>query len=152
MPRKKFLFTKEGLENLIKEKQVLEERRIGAVNELTVARDMGDRSENAAYKYGRQKLSGIDRQLRYINSRLQYAIIVEPRTDGKVGIGSKVTISNEKGEKEYLVVGGDESDVLNGKISQFSPLGRALMGRKVGDTTQLLVPVGKVSYIVLKVV
>jgi transcription elongation factor GreA len=148
---KKFLFTKEGHEKLLKEKQDLENTRVTAVNELSVARDLGDRSENGAYKAARQKLSGIDRQLRYINKQLQFAHVVEPRTDGIVGIGSKVVVNDGKTDKEFTVVGGSESDIVNGRISQFSPLVKALLGKKIGDTAHIQVPAGQIDYRILKV-
>jgi transcription elongation factor GreA len=149
---KKYLFTKEGYDKLLHEKQQLEEQRVKAVTDLSIARDMGDRSENAAYKYARQKLSGIDRQLRFLNQQLRFAHVIEPRTDGIIGIGSKVTIDDGKTVKEYTIVGGYESDIVNGRISQFAPLGKALMGKKVGDTAHLHAPIGTIKYQITNVI
>lgn len=139
---KKIPFTKVGYEDLLAEKKQLEGKRVSAVKELSIARDMGDRSENAFYKTARQKLSGIDRRLREINRLLKMAIVVEPTHKGIVEIGSNVTVSDSEGESQYFIVGSHESDLARGRLSSHSPLGASLLGKKAGDTVTLNLPKG----------
>jgi transcription elongation GreA/GreB family factor len=139
---KKIPYTKEGYDDLLKEKTKLDAQRVDAVKEVAVASALGDRSENAAYKYGKQKLHSIDRQLRFVNNQLRWAVIVEPRADGTVGIGSKVVVNDGSGEREFTIVGGYESNLSKGWISQYAPLGKALMGKKLNDTVHFNAPHG----------
>ncbi len=137
---KKIKFTKVGYEDLVKERDELDVKRVEAVKMLSTARDMGDRSENAAYKSARQTLSGIDRQLRFLNQKLRFAEIVQPRDDGVVDIGSTVVIDDGKGKKEWSIVGGYESDLSKGRISFYTPVGKALLGKRVNDVVQVRLP------------
>lgn len=143
---KKISFTKEGYEDLLKQKNELESQRVEAVKELSIARDMGDRSENAAYKSARQKLSGIDRRLRSMTIQLRFAEVILPREDGVIGLGSKVTVDDGKTTKEFIIVGGYESDLAIGRLSFYSPLGKSLLGKKSGETAYFFAPVGKIEY------
>lgn len=148
---KKISYTKEGYEDLLKQNTILITKRVEAVKEVAVASALGDRSENAAYKYGKQKLREIDRQLRFINTQLRYAEVVEPRTDGRVGIGSKVVVNDGNGEKEFTLVGGYESNLSKGWISQYSPLGKSLLGKRAGDFAQFNAPAGQLEYLIVKI-
>jgi transcription elongation factor GreA len=144
--KKTYPITKEGLEDKKNEYEQLQQRRVEAVKELSIARDMGDRSENAAYKSARWKLSGIDRQLRYLKNVIANAKVVEPAQEGIVGIGAKVKLRTEDKEVEYKIVGGHESDISKGYISFLSPIGKALMRKKVGDVVEVSVPAGRITY------
>lgn len=144
-------YTKDGYDDLLKRKAALEFDRIDAVKEVTRASELGDRSENAAYKYGKQKLRQIDSQLKFINNQLRFAHVVEPRNDGIVGIGSKVIVEAERGEQEFIIGGGYESDLSKGRISQYSPLGKAIFGKKVGDICHMNVPAGRLQYKIIKI-
>src|SRR5258708_1813671 len=103
--RKQIEFTKSGLDNLSKEHDELKKQRIAAVTELTEARDMGDRSENAAYKSARWKLSGIDRRIRQIERTLKNARVVERPFTGVVDIGTTVTLNANGVLAVYTIVG-----------------------------------------------
>lgn len=133
------------------ELELLNERRVKAVEELSWARDMGDRSENAAYKSARMKLSDIDRRIRYIESLLKRAQVVEKRSDGVVGIGSVVTVHLDEKKVVYTLVGGHESNLLEGKLSIFSPVGKALLGRRAGDWVRIHIPAGVLNVTLLSV-
>jgi len=148
---KTILYTKGGYEDLLKQKATLDEQRKDAVKEVTRASELGDRSENAAYKYGKQRLRSIDSQLRFINNQLRWAKVIEPRTDGVIGIGSKVTVDDGTSQKVFTIGGGYESDLSKGRISQYSPLGKALFGRKVGDICSMNVPAGTLQYKVIEI-
>lgn len=134
------------------EYEKLQADRKTAVQELSVARDMGDRSENGAYKAARWKLSGIDRRLRHLKKLLDNAEVVQPPQSGVVGIGTRVTIDTGTVSTEYTIVGGHESDLSKGWISHISPLGKALMSKKQGDTAHVFAPQGLLEYSVVKVV
>lgn len=149
---KKISYTQEGYDDLLKEKIKLDGQRIEAVKEVAIASALGDRSENAAYKYGKQKLRDIDRRLKFIDTQLRWADIVKPRADGIVGIGSKVVVNDGTSEKEFTIVGGYESNLSKGWISQYAPLGKALLNKKVGETAYFIAPNGKMKYTILNII
>lgn len=109
----------------------------------------GDRSENADYQYGKKRLREIDRRLAFLTRRIDDAEIVDPlkiKSD-KVQFGATVTIADEDGKKKtYTIVGIDEVDTTRSWISWISPIGRALLGKKVGDYINVNTPVGEVEY------
>jgi transcription elongation factor GreA len=140
--QKKILLTPEGLKEKELERNELKSSRVEAVKELVTARNMGDLSENGAYKAARFRLSGIDRRLRYIEGVLRRVLVIEKRTDGRVGIGSQVKVFDGKKNLELTIVDGHESDFMRGKISQYSPIGKAMMGRKAKDIVEAFTPVG----------
>jgi transcription elongation factor GreA len=149
--KKTYPMTQQGFDEKQQEHADLQKKRVEAVKELSVARDMGDRSENAAYKSARWKLSGIDRQLRYLKNLLRNATIVQPTTEGVVSIGSEVTVSVNGKSMTYTIVGGHESDLSKGRLSHVSPIGRALLGKREGDAVSISVPVGRVEYTVVRI-
>lgn len=144
-------FTPEGYKKLQKEYDELKQNRIEAVSELKRARELGDLSENAAYKVARQRLSSIDRRIQHAGKLIRYAQVIHPRQDGSVDIGTSVKVEGPQGPQQFEIVGGFESDPLHGKISHLSPLGKALMGKKKGDKISVTVPNGIHSYLVLAV-
>lgn len=139
-------FTKKGYEDFVKEQKELKIKRVEAVANLKTAREMGDLSENAAYKVARSKLSSVDRRLRFLNKILDNAYIIETKFDGTVGIGCFVTVETILGNQTYQIVNSHESDIVNGKISYYSPVGKALMGKKVNDVVEIITPNGRVIY------
>lgn len=140
---KSVYFTLSGLNTLKAEQESLRKKRIEAVAELKRARDMGDLSENAAYKVARFKLSGIDRRILQISLLMRNAKVVEKPSDGTIGIGSEVRVRQDSEEKEYEIVGAYESDPQQGKISHLSPLGKALLYKKAGDSVIFVTPSGQ---------
>lgn len=144
-------FTKEGLEKVQKEYDELQLKRVTAVKELATASAMGDRSENAAYKVGRQKLSAIDRQIRQAGYLLRYGVVNERNFTGRVDIGCKVKVYNGTQEVDYTIVGGFESDITQGKLSCNSPIGKALMDKKADDIVKIQVPAGVLTFKVIEV-
>jgi len=149
--QKPILITEEGYNEKKIELDQLNEKRVKAVEELSWARDMGDRSENAAYKSARIKLSDIDRKVRYLESLLKRAQVVEKRSDGAVGIGSIATVQLDGREMVYTLVGSHESNLLAGKLSIFSPVGKALLGRRSGDRVSIQIPAGVLDITLLSV-
>lgn len=147
----KITFTKEGFEKLQKEQQDLILRRPEAVAELKRAREMGDLSENGAYKSARALVSQIDSRLRHVHYLLQHAVVVEAVAQGIVGLNSTIVVTDGSNERELVVVGEHESDPLSGKISHKSPLGQALMGKKAGEEATIATPKGTLTYHILQI-
>ena len=105
----------------------------------------GDRSENGDYIYGKKRLREIDRRIRYLSKSLDKAVVVDNagKTHGRVFFGATVTVSNEDGEERVVtIVGVDELDSGDARVSWRSPLARALLKAKVGDTVTLRAPRG----------
>jgi transcription elongation factor GreB len=105
----------------------------------------GDRSENAEYTYGKRRLREIDRRVRYLRGRLDGLVVVpDPPADRtRVFFGAWVTVEEQSGEiRRHRIVGPDEFDREPGYISMDSPLGRALLGRRIGDSLELSLPAG----------
>jgi transcription elongation factor GreA len=144
---KQIKFTKQGLESVLKEKSKLQEIRKEAVQLLKTAREMGDLSENSAYRAAKHKLSSIDYRLRYLEMLMMRGVVAEKK-EGVVDIGSIVYLNNGHEEIIFSIVGGHESDILNKKISLYSPLGKALVGKKQDESVE----VAGVTYIILKII
>ena len=140
------LFTKKGYEEAREKEQQLLVERPDAVEELRKARAMGDLSENGYYKAARARLSSIDGRLRRLKKVLKRAKIVESSGSGAVEIGSTVTISTDGRDSTYTIVGGHESDPAKQTISYMSPLGKALMRKREGDTAVVHAPKGEMTY------
>jgi len=105
----------------------------------------GDRSENAEYTYGKRRLREIDRRVRFLRGRLDGLVVVlDPPADRtRVFFGAWVTVQEDSGEiRRHRIVGPDEFDREPGYISMDSPLGRALLGRRTGDTLAIKLPAG----------
>jgi transcription elongation factor GreB len=141
--------TPEGAKKLQAElHQLLNVQRAKVVHEVAEAAAQGDRSENAEYIYGKKKLREIDRRIRFITKRLDAAVVVkqEEAAHSEVRFGASVDVEDENGKKSsYLIVGPDEANPSDGKISFQSPLGRALMKRKVGDIVSVVRPAGEIE-------
>ena len=118
------------------------------------AASLGDRSENADYQYGKKRLREIDSRLRFLKKRLDNAEVVEP-ADGsgeKVKFGATVTIEDEEGEqKTYSIVGIDETDPKQGRVSWKSPIGHSLLGKELDDEVQVQTPNGKKEFTIVDV-
>lgn len=121
------------------------DERPALVTTVAWAAANGDRSENGDYIYGKKKLREIDRRIRFLSKRLDSAMVVDNggRTDQRVHFGATVTIENDNGdEREVTIVGVDELDSGDARISWQSPLARALLTSAVGDTVTVHAPRG----------
>ena len=125
------------------------------VEQVHAAAELGDRSENAAYIYGKKRLREIDSRLRYLRRKLAGVIVVELSeqiTHSDVRFGALVTLlSDDDEETTWRLVDKDESDVKRGRISVQSPVGRALMGKSVGDYVTVQLPKGETGYEILSI-
>lgn len=129
-------------------RQLAAVERPKVVQEVADAAAQGDRSENAEYIYGKKRLREIDRRIRFLTKRLESAVIVrgDEVRQGEVRFGATVEVEDEEGaRKVYTLVGPDESDPGSGRLSYKSPLGRALMKRKVGDVVTVHRPAGELE-------
>lgn len=116
------------------------------------AASLGDRSENADYIYGKKRLREIDRRLRFLGKRIGDASVVDPEKQNfdKIQFGATVEVENEDGESRiYSIVGVDETDSKRGLISWQSPIGKGLLGKKVGDSIEVRTPSGLVEFEVI---
>jgi transcription elongation factor GreB len=121
------------------------EERPSVVATVAWAAGNGDRSENGDYIYGKRRLREIDRRIRYLSKTLDRAVVVDNagKTHGRVHFGATVTFANEAGdEREVTIVGVDELDAGDARVSWRSPLAKALLTAKVGDTVTLRAPRG----------
>jgi transcription elongation factor GreB len=135
-------------------KQLATVERPRVVSEVSDAAAQGDRSENAEYTYGKKRLREIDRRIRFLTKRLDSAEIVKPGAvqHGEVRFGATVVVEDEEGErKTYVLVGPDESDPSRGYLSYQSPIGRALLKKKVGDVVTVNRPIGEVDLEIVSV-
>jgi transcription elongation factor GreB len=127
---------------------LLRVERPKTVETVKVAAAHGDRSDNAEYKYGKQRLREIDRRIRFLQKRLDNARIVKPEDQSgeTVFFGATVEVQDEDGaRKRYQLVGEDESEPHEGRVSWRSPLGRSLLKRKLGDFVTVKRPAGELE-------
>lgn len=129
-------------------KDLLYKQRPEMVETVAWAASNGDRSENADYHYGKKRLRQIDGRIRFLQQRLEAAEIIDPVAQKEIAgerilFGCTVTVENEEGiEKTFSIVGVDEIDLAQGRISWVSPLGKALLGNSEGDLINFKSPGG----------
>lgn len=140
---------KNELENELRERK--EKKRQEILDRLAFAKSLGDLSENAEYHTSKDDQGKNEARISQIEAILKDAVVVEANTDGIIGLGSTIVLLHlEKDiEKKYQIVGNEEADFSLGKISFESPLGAALMDKKVGDIAVVETPRGKVKYKIL---
>ena len=152
---KKNYITPKGHKKLLDElNQLLKEERPEVTKLVQWAASNGDRSENADYLYGKRRLREIDRRLRFLNKRLEDAVVVDPASikSERIQFGATVVLLDENEQKKtFKIVGVDEVDTSLGHISWQSPIGRALLGKSVSDEVNIQIPLGEVSYEILSI-
>lgn len=145
--KKQFHLTKQGLEELKTELEELKAQREPIAERIKAARELGDISENAEYTAARQEQEQTESRIYEIENILQNVEIISDRKQNtQVHLGSRVKLKGDAGTKEIQVVGTVEVDPLNGKISDESPIGQALLGKKVGDTTKIKTATSEQEY------
>lgn len=153
-PHDSFL-TKEKYEELKKELDHLKTvRRKEVAESLEYARSLGDISENAEYQEARDMQAAIEERIQYLEQVIKEAkIVANVKKGDAVGLGSVVTIKNDKDKESrtYTIVGSEEANIHEHKLSYLSPLGEALMGKVKGDAFTFETPGGKQSYTILKI-
>ena len=129
-------------------------RRKEIADALEYAKSLGDLSENAEYHQAREDQANCEDRIVHIEQILKNAVIMETHKTGAVTVGSTVTVlkKGDKTEKTFALVGSEEADSISGKISNESPLGSALLGKKKGDKVTVHAPKGDIEYTVVSFV
>lgn len=154
MTPKKIYLTKEGLAELQAElAELKEKKRPVTLDRLSEARDQGDLSENAEYTAARDELSFIDGRIDELEELIKQAQLIQDQSGSQkiVGLGSTVTVHIGQKKEEFTVVGEWEADPTEKKISHESPLGKALIGKKVGEELEVDAPAGKIKYKIISI-
>lgn len=143
--KKKFLTERLEYLKTTKRKKILET--------LEFAKSLGDLSENAEYHQAREEQGKLEEEISKIEHTLQSSVIATKQQGDAVQIGSSVSVEKEgtAERKTYVIVGSEESDMKQGKISNRSPLGEALFGKKKGDTVNFKTPQGSLNYKIISV-
>ena len=156
MKQKEFFLTSEGYLELETELNYLKtDKRKEVLNSLKEARSLGDLSENAEYDSAREEQGKLEARIKEVEYILEHATIIEDTTDdGVVSIGSTVSLQygdDEDDVEEYRIVGSQEADPFESKISNESPIAMALLGHKVGDTVSVDSPNGSYEIKIIEI-
>lgn len=146
MIQKAYQITAEGKVELEKELAELKSRRGEVADKISDARDFGDLSENAEYDAAREEQGLLETRIAEIEDIIANADIIKSNGKGVVGLGSVVEIKAGAKTFTYTIVGPVEANPIDGKVSNESPIGMALYGKKVGDTVTITTPKGDTSY------
>jgi transcription elongation factor GreA len=136
-------------------KQIKEHDRAENVRDIETAREHGDLRENAEYHAAKERQALLDGRMRYLESRLGMAQVIDPATikEDKVTFGATVTLNDVDNDTKvvYHIVGEDESDAGSGRISISAPIARAMLGKRVGDEVIVKLPKGDREYEVVRI-
>lgn len=147
MDSKKIYLTKEGLDELKQEYDDLTKvKRPEVLDRVSQARNMGDLSENAEYTVAREELSFIDGRIDELEELLKQVVMISNNHSNTIKLGSTVKVNTGSDKDEFTLVGEWEADPKERKISHESPLGKALIGKKVGEKVEVEAPAGKIVY------
>jgi transcription elongation factor GreA len=151
--KKQFHLTQEGVDELRAEMEALIAERAPIAERIKTAREFGDLSENAEYSSARQEQERCESRISEIDHILKnLTIITSPKKTDAVQLGSTVELKSEDGKtKKFTVVGTVEADPLNGKISDESPIGMALMGKKISQDVEIKTPAETITYKVIAI-
>ena len=145
--KKLFRLTQNGVDELKAELEILIARRVDIAESIRSARELGDLSENSEYQAARADQERNESRISELENILQNVeIIKKPRGDSKVQLGSTVKLKSDGKTKEFQVVGTVEADPLNGKVSDEAPIGKALLGKKVGEEVEIKTPAETATY------
>jgi transcription elongation factor GreA len=147
-----FLLTADGIQTLKSElKELIEVKRPQLAERLKEAKADGDLSENAAYDAARDEQGFVEGRISEIEHILKHSKLIQNKTNTTVSLGSTVHVELEDGQQQYTIVGSTEANPDKGMISDQSPLGRALLGKKPGEAVEISVPNGKMTYKITKI-
>ena len=144
--KKAYQITEDGRATLEQELDELKGRRGDIAEKIAAARDFGDLSENAEYDAAREEQGLVETRIAEIEDILQNASIIRATAGSTVGLGSRVELKTGDKTVVYSLVGPVEADPLSGKISNESPIGLQLMGKRVGDQVTISTPKGDTTY------
>jgi transcription elongation factor GreA len=148
--------TREGYEKLKEElERLMKVERPRNIRDIAEARAHGDLSENAEYHAAKEKQSFIEGRIQELQSKISKAHVIDPSCikQSKIAFGARVKVYDGETdeEKEFILVGPDEANVRSGKISVTSPVGKALIGKEVGDTVTIKAPAKTMEYEILEI-
>ena len=145
--------TPEGLKKIKNElKELTTVRRPKLVKRIKHAKELGDLSENADYQSAKDDQGFMEGRILQLKNLIKTAIIIKKKNNNWIiGIGSEVKIDNGTNKFKYTITGSNEADPLAGKVSNESPLGKAMLKKKVGDSFSIITPNGEVKYKILEV-
>ena len=151
---KEQLYTPEGYQKLVDEREYLiKTRREEVKNDIAVARSFGDLSENSEYDEARNEQAKVEARIKELDDLIEHAVIIDESKidDSVVSIGSTVKVLQNGEEIEYSIVGSNEADPFEFKISDLSPIGKALIGAHEGNEIAVETPAGEMKLKVLSV-
>jgi transcription elongation factor GreA len=152
MKKQEFKLTPEGAEKVEAELKLLKgEKRLELAKKLRHAISMGDLSENADYIAAKEEQAFLEGKIQELEMILRNAVIIEKIQNGIVDLGSHIVIEEDGHTYSYHLVGVKEADPRNGKISHESPIGRALMGKSIGEEAVAETPTGEISMKILEI-
>lgn len=149
--KKAYQITAAGKQDLEKELEELKAGRADIAQRIADARGQGDLSENAEYDEALNQQGQLEGRIAEIEEILQNSSIIKSKASDKVVVGSTVELQTGAKKVEYAIVGSVEADPLEGRISDESPIGKALLGKKVGDSVVIKTPSGEATYKIVKV-
>lgn len=151
--KKLYQITEDGKKELEMELEELKSQRTEVAEKIANARDYGDLSENAEYDAAREEQAQLESRVADIEDILQNATIIQPKTGGgTIQVGCTVVLKNDSNkEVTYQIVGPVEANPLEGKISNESPIGKALIGKKEGEKVEIDTPKGAVHYTIVDI-
>ena len=140
--------SQEGLEDLKEELKDREKnKRYEIADKIAEAKELGDLSENFEYKEAKDQQAANESRIAELKGMIQDAVVVEKKSGGDtVEIGATVIVEHGENEREFEITGTTENNPLEGKISNESPLGQAMLGRKVGEVAKVDAPSGTIEY------
>jgi len=142
-----YIFTKEAYQKLKDYRAELLVKQKDVIRRLQIARDMGDLSENGAYKYAKFELGNTRRELGKVNKKIKYGKVGEVKSHySMIEFGASFTLLNNGKETTYQLTDEFEADPFNNKVSWKSPIGKAVFNKKVGDVVTVVTPNGEVEF------
>lgn len=149
--KKQYQITADGKKELEAELEALKARRGEVADKISEARDFGDLSENAEYDAAREDQGLLETRIAEIEEIVNNAEIIKTTSKSVIGLGSKVELKNGAKKVEYTIVGPVEANPVEGRISNESPIGMALYGKKDGDSVTISTPRGDITYTIVAV-
>ena len=145
--------SEEGLDKLKKELHELKtQKRQEIASRLEHAKTLGDLSENAEYQETKEEQNQVEGHIAELEERLRNILLIaKDHATDRVSVGSTVRVSSPHGEETYQIVGSEEADPSTGKISNESPMGKALLGSKTGDEVEVRTPGGVTAYEIIEI-
>jgi len=153
MNNKPAYLSKDGLEQIRQElEELINVRRAEVAARIHEAKEHGDISENAEYEDAKNEQAFVEGRIQSLSALIKNAVVInETHSTTHVQIGSTVTLQSDDGKEKFTIVGSAEAAPAEGRISNESPVGRALLGRKKGDTVVVTVPAGDTSYKIVSI-